>query len=364
MLAVRSGIVVGGGREAEADVLIDDGRIVDVAPRIDVSPSIDASGCYVAPGFIDLQINGAFGVDATTAPSEFAAVVPRLARFGVTACCPTVISCSSARRSAAVAALAGVSLGVHLEGPFLNPVRRGAHPPAALASLSPSDVGSGVSLVTLAPELPGALELVRALAERGVVVSAGHSDATAAELTAAIEAGITYITHLFNAMRPFTHRDPGIIGAALTDERVTCGLIADGIHVDPTAVRMAWRALGPDRLNLVSDAVAVLGADGGRARVGDVELVATEHGVREASGVLAGSDLALDDAVRNLVAWTGCTVAEAIGTVTSVPARVLGLTDKGVVAPGADADLVLLDRALHVRRVLVGGRPVDESMTG
>jgi len=222
----------------------------------------------------------------------------------------------------------------------------------------------GISLVTLAPELPGALGLVEQLLSGGVVVSAGHTDATAEEFRAGVDAGIRYVTHLFNAMRPFGHRDPGIVAAALTDERVTCGLIADGIHVHPTAVRLAWGALGPDRLNLVTDAVAVLGTPGGRARIGDVELVATENGVREPGGALAGTNLSLDQAVRNLVEWTGCSVADAISTVTTVPARVLGLAAKGAVRVGFDADLVVLDSDLRVRTTIVGGCLADANMAG
>ncbi len=378
MLLVHSGIVVSEGREVSADVLIDGSTIISVAPRIPVAANVetvDATGCSVSPGFIDLQLNGAFGVDFTTSPEEMTRVSGGLPTYGVTSFCPTVISCSDRRRAAAIAGLrsaqsAGAqSVGIHLEGPVLNPLRRGAHPASALVAPSREMTeawsrDAGVSLVTLAPELPGALDLIAGLVAGGVVASAGHSDATAEEFLAGVDAGIRYVTHLFNAMRPFGHRDPGIIGAALTDDRVTCGLIADGIHVHPMAVRLAWRALGPERLNLVTDAVAVLGAPGGRARVGDVELIATEHGVREPGGALAGTSLALDQAVRNLVEWTGCSVADGISTVTTVPARVLGLTTKGAVRVGLDADLVVLDRDLRVRATIVGGRLVDANMVG
>ena len=174
-------------------------------------------------------------------------------------------------------------------------------------------------MATLAPELPGALELIGELTERGIVVSLGHTDCSAAEFAAGLAAGARYVTHLFNAMRPFAHRDPGPIGATLADDSVVAGLICDGIHVDPVAVRMAWRALGPDRFNLVTDAVAVLGSGPGDSQLGSVEVTVDEGGVRTASGVLAGSDLSLDRAVRNLVAFAGCSVPDAVRTVTVDP---------------------------------------------
>ncbi|MGH9271674.1 MAG: N-acetylglucosamine-6-phosphate deacetylase, partial [Ilumatobacteraceae bacterium] len=238
-----------------------------------------------------------------------------------------------------------VPLGLHLEGPMLTPIRRGAHPEALLEPPSPELVAdwsrsSGVSLVTLAPDLPGALEVIATLVGRRVVVSLGHSDASAEQFAAGLRAGASYATHLFNGMRPFGHRDPGPIGAALADDRVVAGVIADGIHVDPVAVRMAWRTLGPQRFNLVTDAVATPPGP---------------NGVRTADGVLAGSDLTLDRAVRNLVAWTGCAVDAAIATVTSAPADVLGLTDRGRLRVGARGDVTVLDPRLHVVATIVGG---------
>jgi len=361
MLVIRNGHVLSDGEEHRADVAVDNGTIVDVAPLIDTTSAevIDATNCFVTPGFIDLQLNGAFGIDFTTQPDGLPRVVPGLRAFGVTSCLPTVISSPAHMRDAAINVLAGqASIGIHLEGPVLNPLRRGAHPAAALVEPNAIDISTwrrdnGVALVTLAPELPGALELVDELTSAGVVVSAGHTDATVEQFAESIGEGVRYVTHLFNAMRPFNHRDPGIIGAALTDPRVVCGLIADGLHVDPVAVRMAWAALGPKRCNLVSDAVAVLGVPEGRARVGNVELTVIDGAVRDPHGALAGSNLTLDQAVRNLQRWTGCSPAHAVGTVTTVPAQLLGLSTKGRVQAGYDADLVVLDRDLHVRNVVV-----------
>jgi N-acetylglucosamine-6-phosphate deacetylase len=253
-----------------------------------------------------------------------------------------------------------VPLGLHLEGPMLSPVRRGAHPADLLrgpdrALIDGWSAERGVLLATLAPELPGALDAIRALADRGVVVSIGHTDCSAADFAAAVAAGARYVTHLFNAMRPFGHRDPGPIGAALADDTVVVGLICDGIHVDPVAVRMAWRALGADRLNLVTDAVAVLGSEPRASRLGSVDVTVDGGAVLTAEGVLAGSALALDQAVRNLIGFTGCSVPDAVGTVTATPARLLGRADRGRLVPGARGDVTVLDADLSVALTIVGG---------
>jgi N-acetylglucosamine-6-phosphate deacetylase len=201
-----------------------------------------------------------------------------------------------------------------------------------------------VALATLAPELPGALDLIRALVAAGIVVSAGHSSATAAEARAAGAAGATYVTHLFNAMVPLHHRAPGLPGIALGDERFHAGLIADGVHVDPAVVAVAARALG-DRLTLVTDAVAALGTP-----------EAGDDGFRLPDGTLAGTTLALDQAVRNLAAYAGLPLATALAAATAAPARVLGRTDRGAIVPGAVGDLVLLDEAGDLVATAIGGR--------
>ena len=244
---------------------------------------------------------------------------------------------------------------------MLSPARRGAHPAAMLVAPSTELVATwgpetGVLLTTVAPELPGALDVIGELTGRGVVVSLGHTDASAEQFAAGLAAGATYVTHLFNAMRPFNHRDPGPIGAALADDKVVAGLICDGIHVDPVAVRMAWRALGPSRLNLITDAIDALGLGaGGTSRIGSVDVTSGAAGLRTADGVLAGSNLPLDQAVRNLIAFTGCPVAEALATVTSTPADVLHLTDRGRLSVGARADVTVLDPTLAVTATVVGG---------
>jgi N-acetylglucosamine-6-phosphate deacetylase len=380
--------VVGGGSPAAGGGAAV--AIGDVAGRV---TRLDATGLLVAPGFIDLQINGAAGVDLSTEPERMAEVAAALPRWGVTAWLPTVVTGPPGVRWRALAAFdalasdassvaasgtapgnppgaapRAVPLGLHLEGPFLAPERKGAHDPAHLAAPAidvVADEGwsrdAGVAAVTLAPELPGALEVVRELVARGVVVSAGHSSATAAEATAAIDAGVTYVTHLFNAMAPLHHREPGLVGVALSDDRVRVGVIADGLHVDPAVVALAARALGR-RLSLVTDAVAALGAPPGPVALGpfSADVSPDDGAVRLRDGTLAGSTLALDRAVRNVVSYAGLPLADAVRAVTATPAAVLGLADRGVVEPGAVGDLVLLTPEGEVVATVVGGRVVHD----
>ena len=368
---VNGSVVTPAGVLAGGHVLLDGGVVTAVGsggpPPAD--GTIDAAGGWIAPGFIDVQINGGHGIDLTTQPERMDELGTLLVRYGVTAFVPTIITCSPDARQAALDAwrrrhhqlAAAVPLGMHFEGPMLSPARRGAHPAAMLVAPSTELVAtwgpeSGVLLTTVAPELPGALDVIDELTGRGVVVSLGHTDASAEQFAAGLDAGATYVTHLFNAMRPFNHRDPGPIGAALADGSVVAGLICDGIHVDPVAVRMAWRALGPSRLNLITDAVDALGLDaGGASRIGDVEVSSGAAGVRTADGVLAGSNLALDQAVRNLVAFTGSPVADALVTVTATPADLLRLTGRGRLSVGARADVTILDASLNVTATVVGG---------
>lgn len=359
-------------------VLMDAGRIVavgpaDAVPRPLDAQVLDAMGLLAAPGFLDLQLNGAFGCDFTADPDAIWAVAAALPRYGVTAFLPTIITSPSEQLARAQAVLAAgppdgwrgaAPLGLHVEGPFLNPAKKGAHNPAYLRLPSLDAVAdwrpeTGVRLVTLAPELPEALPVVEALDRRGVLVSAGHSAATYEQAVAGFEAGIRYGTHLFNAMLPLLHRDPGLPAALLTDGRVTVGLIADGVHVHPAMVKLAWQALGPARLNLVTDAMAALGMPPGQHRLGDFTVSVEGDVCRLADGTLAGSVLSLDQALRNLIAYAGCPLEDALQTVTTTPAHALGLAhQRGRLAPGYAADLVLLTPALQVRGAVVAGELV------
>jgi N-acetylglucosamine-6-phosphate deacetylase len=352
------------------DLAVQAGRI----RRADRPPdrTLDLEGRSVAPGFLDLQINGAFGHDFTSRPEAIWEVGERLPETGVTAFLPTIVSGpAEARAAAQQVVVAGpppgyrgaLPLGLHLEGPMLAPARRGAHHPDHLRSPSLALVAGwapekGVALATLAPELPGAIEVINALAGRGVLVSLGHSEAGPEEVSAGLDAGARMGTHLFNAMSSVDHRRPGLATALLARPEVTVGLIADGLHVHPEAVRLAWTAKGCHRLALVTDAMAAMGKGPGTYRLGPVELEVGLGGPRTPGGRPAGSLLSLDEAVRNLVAFTGCEPSQAVVTVTSTPATLLGDRWRGHLRPGARADLVVLEPDLTVAATLVGGEPV------
>jgi N-acetylglucosamine-6-phosphate deacetylase len=318
-------------------------------------------------------VNGAFGDDFTDDPAVIWRVAARLPRYGVTSFLPTIITSpldriAAGRRVVTEAAPAGFRgarpLGLHVEGPFLNPQKKGAHNPAYLrlpdvavvAEWSPE---TGVRLVTLAPELPGALAVIAALSSRGVLVSEGHSMATYEQAEAGFDAGARYGTHLFNAMPGLGHRDPGLPGALLTDDRTTVGFIADGVHTHPSVIALVWRMLGAARLNLVTDAMAALGMPAGKHRLGNYDVTVDATSARLANGTLAGSILSLDQAVRNLVEITGCSLAEALPTVTTTPAKAIGLDrERGRIERGYVADMVLLSRDLRVRATITEGEVV------
>lgn len=296
-------------------------------------------------GLVDLQVNGAAGHDLTSDPDRMWDVAAALPAYGVAAFLPTVITSDPRVAVRALEVLAGgppsgwsgaTPLGVHLEGPMLAPSRKGAHPEEWLRAPSAELVDgwsrdAGVAMVTLAPELPGALDVVELLVGRGVVVSVGHTAASSAEVAAAVEAGATCATHLGNAMPPMSARDPGAVGTVLASDRLVAGLIVDGHHLDPAFVRVAWRALGPDRFLSVSDTTAALGMPDGPARLGHRDVVVSAGTVRLPDGTLAGSAASLRDCVVRLAEQTGCSMAEAVATATTTPLRVLGL-DPGEVA--------------------------------
>jgi N-acetylglucosamine-6-phosphate deacetylase len=359
-------------------LLVEKGRIVavgtvDQIPCPEEARRIDAAELILTPGFIDLQLNGGFGHDFTAEPGTIWSVARHLPCHGVTAFLPTIVSSPAATVVAAQRVLAqgpppvfsgARPLGLHVEGPFLNPAKKGAHNPAylrtpnleATANWSPEQ---NVRLVTVAPELDGATEVIVALAERGVVVSAGHSLADYDQALGALAAGLRYGTHLFNAMPPLEHRLPGLPGALLTDPRATVGLIPDGIHVHPAVVSLVWQILGNKRLTLVTDAMAALGMPPGIFRIGEFEVTVDHVSARLADGTLAGSILSLDAALRNLMAFTGCSLQEALPTVTTTPARLLGLGGRlGKIAPGYAADFVFFDKNLRVKQTIVAGQVV------
>jgi N-acetylglucosamine-6-phosphate deacetylase len=370
-LAIRGGVVHLDGECLDADVTIEGSVIAEVGAKVGVGAAqvVDATDCAVLPGFVDLQVNGAVGVDFTTQPERIGEVAAFLVQCGVTSFMPTVISTSASQMATAIAAInewsrgaqpGARSLGIHLEGPFLNPQRCGAHPPQHLRPPSLADAegwtrAAGVSMVTIAPELPQALHVIRQLIANGVSICAGHTEASVADMRAASIAGLRGVTHLFNAMSPMSARSPGPAGSTFADPALIAGVIVDGIHVDPLMVRLAWHALGPSRFALVSDAIAALGLPNGAYSIGDTHVVLDETGVRTSAGVLAGSVLHFDEAVRNLMAFTGCELAEASMSASATPARLAQRSDIGRLAPGSAADPVVLDETHRVVVTVVGG---------
>jgi N-acetylglucosamine-6-phosphate deacetylase len=356
-LGVEAALV--DGTLVPGDVEIDGGAVAGVG--------LAGSGRGVAaPGFVDLQVNGFAGVDFMHTDREgYARAGQAMLATGTTAYQPTFIT---APEEDLLAALREVPhddvpggpciIGAHIEGPFISPRRLGVHPPKWQRSPDPALLGrlldaGGVHQVTLAPELPGAFELIDLLLARGVVVSAGHTDASAAEAHLAFDRGVRTVTHLFNAMRPLVPRDPGIGLAALARPDVTVQLIADGHHVAGDTVLVAWQA-ARGRLALVTDAVAATAMGDGDFALAGRRLVSSEGVVRGPEGQLAGSVLTMIDAVRN-VHELGVPLEEALVAASEVPARIARRPDLGRLAPGAAADVVVLDDNLEVARVLVGG---------
>jgi N-acetylglucosamine-6-phosphate deacetylase len=334
---------------------------------------IDAKGQSIVPGFIDLQINGAFGMDFTSNPETIWQVGTHLTRFGVTSFLPTIISSplETVRKAQTVLHIGPPDgyhgarvIGLHLEGPYLNPEKHGAHNPAHLRLPEPDvydywSPANFVRMVTLAPELPGALEAVETMVKHGVLVGAGHSRADLEQSVASFGAGVRYGTHLFNGMAPFNHYQPGLVGALMTDNRLICGMIVDGAHIHPATVNLAWRILGSQRTNLVTDAMAALGMPVGVYQLGGGTVYVDGSSARLKDGTLAGSLLSLDQALRNLVAFTGCSLEEAICTVTQIPARLLRLdASLGNLKVGAKADLVFLTPDLQIIGVWLNGHQV------
>lgn len=347
-----------------------DGSLVPGDVHVDAAQlravGLPGSGSDIAvPGLVDLQVNGFGGVDLCGADAAgYQHAGQALLATGVTAYQPTFITADpehlldGLRSAGAVASPAPRVLGVHLEGPFLSPQRLGTHPQRWQRSpevplLARLLAAGPLRSMTLAPELGGALEVVGWLSARGVVVSAGHTDATASEAHAAFDAGVRTVTHLLNAMRPLRPRDPGLAAVALTRSDVVVQLIVDGLHVAPDMVALVRRA-APGRVALVTDAVAAAGVGDGRYRLGDVAITVVDGVARRADGTLAGSTLTMDAAVRGYHAL-GASLEEAVSAATAIPARILGRRDVGTLTLGGRADVTVLDDRLEVRRVLVGG---------
>ena len=376
-----------------ASLLIDGPRIAAVDPRSAIDPAgaivLRADDCYVVPGFIDVHVHGVEGYDTLDEGNPIADIALRLPRYGVTAFSPTTVACPprelravleqvSRARVTRPAGSARV-LPAHLESNFINPEYRGAQPADCLRLPSPSFEKEGaftarqildviassrpdVGIVTLAPELPGAIEMVRSLAAAGHRVSIGHSGASVEEAIAAIEAGARHATHLFNRMTPMTHRAPGIAGAVLAREDIAAELICDGYHVHPAMCRVAIATKGTCRIMAITDGTGGSGLPAGSdARLGGRRIRVTDTGAVLDDGTLAGSTLTMDRAFRTIVSKFGCSIVDAAVMCSTTPAREMGLTGFGVLAEGSAADVVILDRAFRVVRTLVDGEEIYRS---
>ena len=364
-------------------VLVADGKIVEIATRAarpgpDGVQVLDLADGLLAPGYVDLHIHGGGGSDVMDADVHALPTIERLiARHGVTGYFPTTVTAPLDATLRALERLAdGIEnrsqdnrsddrracpLGIHLEGPFISHIRKGVHPAADLLppKLETFDrfwqaARGHVRMMTIAPELEGAAEVIAEATRRGVCVSLGHSDADFAAAKRGLEAGARHATHTFNAMRPLDHRAPGILGAVLTDSRLSADLIADGIHLDPAIVRLVANAKGAQQTVLITDATAATGMPDGRYHLGLLE-VEVKDGRCMAEGKLAGSVLTMDKAVRNLARFADWSLPQAVAAATQNPARIARIANKGVLAAGADADFVVLNSAGEVLRTFVGG---------
>jgi len=413
-------LVLSGGIQPEGTLVLDGDRIVDIRPeatglsrrsalgegRSAEADAIDLRGHIVAPGFVDVHVHGVEGVDTLDGGDAIATIAARLTKYGVTAFCPTTVACGpgalrqvlqgvaalrateASPAEAAHAAKAGARvLPAHLESNFINPEYRGAQPSVCLRSPSGvtaaagamsaaaaasaagddfdardilaeiDDAGQSVGIVTLAPELDGALDLIRHLVSRGRRVSLGHSGATLEQARAGIAAGARHATHLFNRMPPLGHREPGLAGAILTSEEIAAEIICDGVHVHWNVVHMAIAAKGVSRMMAITDGVSAAGlGEGATATLGGRTIRVRGSAAYLEDGTLAGSVATMDRVFRFLVHDVGLALHDASQLCAATPAAELGLKDMGTLAKGAIADLVVMDRALNVKQTYVGGR--------
>ncbi len=366
----------------DAGILIRDGEIERIGKRDELelpagATEIRSEDSTAVPGFIDVHIHGAGGRDVMEGtPEALATITKQVARFGTTSIVATTVTAST---DDTLRAVEGVSkyiptqyescdaacaeiLGIHFEGPFLSKERRGVHP-AELLQLPTADMlqqllhaaAGNARILTIAPELFGAMPCIDAARSLGMVVSIGHTDATYEQARAAIAHGAHHATHVYNAMRPFSHRDPGVIGAVLTSPEVNAELIADGIHVDEIAMKVLLQAKGPEHVVLISDGTPATGMPDGKYKLGGIDVIVVDGVCRDLNGKLAGSTLTLDKALRNIVGL-GIPLANAVRMLTLNPAAVLGIEfKKGALRTGADADILLLNEALQITRVWTRG---------
>ena len=355
-------------------ILIEDDRIKQVAPMDKLPaniPEIDAMGKWIIPGLIDTHIHGSAGADTMDHdPDAYAALSHFLASKGVTSFLPTTVTASNQDILAVIEKMLQYQqgspgarlLGLHLEGPYLQSQYRGAQTIKHIRSAQPEEylpwLESGfVKLMTVAPEINGVLELIQTGTSMGIKFAIGHSSASYETVLKAIEAGLNQCTHTFNAMPPLHHREPGVLGAVLTDDRVYTQVIADGIHLHPAVVRLIFRLKGIEKTILITDAIRAAGMPDGQYNLGEEPVTVVNGTARTNSGALAGSTLILKDAVRNSAKFTGLTWQDLLPSATSVPAESLNLKDEiGVIQPGSFADIVIMDEQLSPQLTIISGK--------
>lgn len=381
-------LVLPEGQTSQGTLLIEGNRIRSISAEPPGSlllnhenvEVISGEDCYLTPGLIELHFNGALGCNLNqTRISEIHAMLAKLPAYGITSVLFTLITNPLTDMLAAIHTLDEAihhkspyqcrPLGIHLEGPFISPQYHGAHPPSAIRPLQADElkllVSPSVKLITLAPELDPDGALIAKLVDSGVRVSLGHSNASHEQVMQAIAQGASSVTHLYNAMRPFHHRDPGLIGAALCEDQLAVQVIGDGQHVHPEAIKLILRAKRPQQVLLTSDASPAAGMpEGATVHFAGQEITVQRQQALNQDGVLAGSSMMVDACVRNLTRWHLSSFSEAIRFATANPAAFLGQDALGRLEPGCLADLVLWDKqTLAVRRTLISGQVVYQSQT-
>jgi N-acetylglucosamine-6-phosphate deacetylase len=338
---------------------------------------IDVKGFFVAPGFIDIHVHGAVGFDTMDATGDaIFRMGDDFARHGVTTFLPTTVAASAEDIRAAInnvsatprSSTGAQHLGIHLEGPYVNNEFRGAQPPQHIRSADTNEYNAWfesnqVRLITVAPEVDGVSDLIRAGKKAGVEFAVGHTSATYEQVMTAVELGLRQATHTFNGMPGLNHRSPGAVGAVLSDDRIWAQVIVDGVHVHPAVVKLLIKAKGIDRTIMITDAIRATGMPNGDYALGD-QMVHVKDGVaRTDAGGLAGSTLTMDQALRNVMDFADLSLAEALPMLTRVPAASIGIDDhKGSIAPDFDADLVVLDSSYQVRMTMVSGKVVYQDL--
>ncbi len=365
-------------------VVIEDGKIVSVEDKKNIAGTsnlevINVNDGFIVPGFIDIHVHGGGGFDTMDGNYDAIKEISRAhSRFGTTAFLPTTMTMSKDRilkslKSVNEAFVRGTGysevLGANVEGPYINPIKKGAQKEEDIRNASIDEFiefneasGGLIRIITIAPEMPGALALIRWLHKHRIIVSAGHTNATYMQMQKGVKAGVNHVTHIFNAMRGFGHREPGVVGAALFSPEIIVEMISDGIHLHPLAMKMVTKVKEMEKIILITDAMRAAGMPDGSYELGGQEVIVKSEEARLVDGTLAGSILTLDRAVRNMVEMAGVSLVEAIRMATINPAKCLGIENrKGSLEPGKDADIVILNENLEVNATLVKGKVVYRS---